>query len=164
MMHRGLATLSGALMLCFLMLTAMPGETQFFLLHFYQAAIYLFIILMLFYFEDHWAYAIGIMAPAMWILLELGLGVLGSAVQQIPSQLSRLFGGVTPGNEVAVMRVIIAILCVAMIVFNVRRWKREFMGMQKEKFVLIGSFFVVVLYYAVLMAWFWNLIPREPAI
>jgi hypothetical protein len=161
MMHRGLATLAGALMICFLLLTAF--EPQFFLLHFYQSLIYLLVILMLFYFEDHWAYAIGIIAPALWILLELGLGVLSSAIQQVPSQLSRLFGGVTPGNEVAMMRVIIALLCVAMIVFNVQRWKREFMGMQKEKSILIGSFLVVVAYYAILVAWFWNLIPREAA-
>jgi len=157
MVHRGLATLSGALMLCFLALTAF--ETQFFLLHFYQASIYLLIILMLFYFEDHWAYALGIMAPTVWILLSFGTGLLASAFSQVPNELGRLFRGLTPGNEVAALTVVIAILSVAMIISNWVRWKREFMGMNKEFHILAGSLAIVVVFYSVLIYWFWHLVP-----
>jgi hypothetical protein len=48
--HRGIATLATALMICFLILSAM--EPEFFLLHFYESLIYLAIVLMLFYFEE----------------------------------------------------------------------------------------------------------------
>lgn len=158
MVHRGLATLSGALMLCFLLLTGY--EPQFFQLHFYQSLIYLLIILMLFYLEDHWAYALGIMAPAVWLLLNVGTGLLASTFRQIPGEVSRLFSGLTPNNGVAVITVLITLLSVMMIFFSWQRWKREFMGMDQEKTVLLGSFAVVVVYYAVLVYWFWHLVPQ----
>ena len=162
MVHRGLATLSGALMLCFLLLTAFETESQFFLLHFYQASIYLLIILMLFYFEDHWAYALGIMAPSVWLVLHVGTGLLASTFQQIPGEIGRLFSGLTPSNGVAVTTVLIALLSALMIFFSWQRWKREFMGMHQEKAVLFGSLSVVVIYYAVLIYWFWHLVPQTP--
>jgi hypothetical protein len=157
MMHRGLATLSGALMLCFLLLTGF--EPQFFALHFYQSLIYLLIILMLFYFEDHWAYALGIMTPAVWLVLHVGTGLLASTFLQIPAEFSRIFSGVTPSNGVAVITVLIALLSAAMIFFNWARWKREFMGAKKESPVFLGSFIVVAIYYGVLVYWFWHLYP-----
>lgn len=160
MMHRGLATLSGALMLCFLLLTGF--EPQFFALHFYQSLIYLLIILMLFYFEDHWAYALGIMAPAVWLLLQFGTGVVVSTFLQIPGEVARLFSGLTPSNGVAVITVLIALLSAAMICFNWIRWRREFMGAKKEWAVFFGSFVVVAVYYGVLIYWFWHLIPQLP--
>lgn len=159
MVHRGLATLSGALMVCFLLLTGF--EPQFFTLHFYQSLIYLLIILMLFYFEDHWAYALGIMAPAVWLVLHLGTGLIASTFRQVPSEMSRLFSGVTPSNGVAIITVLIAVLSVAMIIFNWVRWKREFMGARKESPVFLGSFVVVVVFYGVLIYWFWHVIPQS---
>jgi hypothetical protein len=44
--HRGIATVASALMVSFLVLSAM--EPEFFLLHFYESLIYLAIVLMLF--------------------------------------------------------------------------------------------------------------------
>jgi len=158
MIHRGLATLSGALMVCFLLLTGF--EPQFFVLHFYQSLIYLLIILMLFYFEDHWAYALGIMTSAAWLVLHAGTGLLASTFRQIPSETSRLFSGLTPHNGVAVITVVIAVLSAAMIYFNWVRWKREFMGARKESSVFLGSLIVVTIYYGVLVYWFWHLIPQ----
>ncbi len=60
MVHRGIATLAGALMLPFLYLSNL--EPQFFLLYLYPSLMYLAIILMLFYFEDRFAYMLGIVA------------------------------------------------------------------------------------------------------
>jgi hypothetical protein len=48
--HRGIATVASAVMICFLILSAM--EPEFFLLHFYESLTYLAIVLMLFYFEE----------------------------------------------------------------------------------------------------------------
>src|SRR5713226_3186808 len=73
--HRGIATLASALLICFLLLSHF--EPEFFLLHLYQSLIYLVIVLLLFYFEDRWAYMIGILAPAVWLLLNYATGELG---------------------------------------------------------------------------------------
>ena len=70
MVHRGIATLAGTLMVCFFLLAT--WEPQYYLLHFYQAIAYLAIILLLFYFEDHWAYALGMQMPLVWIALMFG--------------------------------------------------------------------------------------------
>ena len=58
MVHRGVASLALALATCFLVLSHF--DPQFFLVHFYESLIYLAIVLMLFYFEDRWAYMLGI--------------------------------------------------------------------------------------------------------
>jgi hypothetical protein len=78
--HRGIATDASAVMICLLILSAM--EPEFFLLHFYESLIYLAIVLMLFYFEDKWAYMIGIVAPSVWLILAYGVGLLGGAMRQ----------------------------------------------------------------------------------
>src|SRR5690348_7372181 len=79
--HRGIATVASALLVCFLILSAM--EPEFFLLHFYESLMYLAIVLMLFYFEDKWAYMLGIVAPAVWLILAYGVGLLGGAMRQV---------------------------------------------------------------------------------
>jgi hypothetical protein len=70
-------------MLCFFILSNL--EPQFFLLHFYQAIFYLIIILMLFYMEDRWAYAMGILAPSVWLILAFSTGLLGACGEPVPS-------------------------------------------------------------------------------
>ena len=78
MIHRGIATIALALGLCFLLLSHF--DAQFFLIHFYESLIYLAIVLMLSYFEDRWAYMMGIVAPAAWLVLTLTWsGVTGLA-------------------------------------------------------------------------------------
>lgn len=70
MVHRGLASLALALGLCLLLLS--HSDSQFFLIH--------FIVLMLFYFEDRWAFMMGIVAPVAWLVLMLAWsGVPGLA-------------------------------------------------------------------------------------
>lgn len=147
MVHRGLATLSGALMFCFLSLAQF--DAPFFFLHFYEALVYLVIILMLFYLEDRWAYMLGMMAPAAWILL--------SCITSIPialGQVGRYFsGGSTPTN-VSLTTLLTTVLAILMIVFCARRWKREFSGLGKGWSTFGITLVVVVVYYAVLVYWF----------
>ena len=52
--YRDIATLAGVQTLCFLVLTHL--EPNFFLIHSYQSILYIAILVMLFYMEDHWAY------------------------------------------------------------------------------------------------------------
>jgi len=157
MVHRGIATLAGALMMCFLLLSHF--EPEFFLLHFYQSLIYLVIILMLFYFEDHWAYMLGILAPATWLLLTYATGVLGGALRQV----SRLMHAQQPSSAVSMMAAITAVLAILMIIFCAYRWKREYAGMGKGTNTFLVSLGIVIAYYAILVVWFWRQIPQTPA-
>jgi len=158
MVHRGIASLSGALMVCFLLLSYF--EPSFFLLHLYQSLIYLIIILMLFYFEDHWAYMLGMMAPAAWLLLTYGVGKLGGVL----AHLARLLHVATPyevkADAVTLLAVLTAVLSVVMIISCAYRWKREYAGMGRGWRTFATSLLIVVVYYGVLVLWFWNSIPR----
>jgi len=60
--------------LCFLLLSCL--EPDFFLLHFHQTFVYLAILILLFCMEDRWAYRIGIVAPAAWLVMTFASGSL----------------------------------------------------------------------------------------
>ena len=156
MVHRGIATLAGLLMFSFFMLSSL--EPAFFLLHLYQSLIYLVIILMLFYLEDHWAYMLGMLAPATWLILAFGLGMLQAAALawlRLPQMVR--FGAT---NEISLMAGITAVLSVLMIVFCWRHWRREFAGEGKGLSTFLISLAIVVVYYAILAVWFTRSIPR----
>jgi hypothetical protein len=150
MVHRGIATLALALMLCFLLLSHF--DPQFFFLHFYESLIYLAITLMLFYFEDRWAYMLGIVAPAGWLLLTFASGGFGEFARQA-ADLVRIKA---PEYPAAFLGGVISILSVAMIVVCARRWKREFQGLGKGLSTFLVSTGIVVIYYGLLVLWFWR--------
>lgn len=152
--HRGIVTIASALMICFLVLSAM--EPQFFLLHFYESLIYLAIVLMLFYFEDRWAYMIGMLTPAVWLLLAYGVGLLGGAMRQV----SKLVRAQRPDSQVSVMVAIMIVLSVLLIGFSAYRWKRQYAGLGKGLTTFAIGLGVVVVYYAILIVWFWQSIPQ----
>jgi len=153
MVHRGIATISGALLLSFLWLGNL--EPQFVLLHFYQSLIYLAIILMLFYFEDRYAYMLGMIAPAAWLILNYLTGILGGAMRQV----KRLMSAESPSNPVTLVAAIIAVLSVLMIIFCAYRWKREYSGLGKGLSTFVVSLVVVIVYYGLLIYWFWHMVP-----
>ncbi|HYB62775.1 MAG TPA: hypothetical protein VEH50_15015, partial [Methylomirabilota bacterium] len=153
MPHRGIATLAAALMLSFLYLTHL--ETEFFLLHFYQSLIYLVIILMLFYFEEQYAYMLGMLAPAVWLLMTYATGLLGGAARQV----GHLLREQRPTNSISLMAAVIAVLSVVMIVGCAYRWKREFAGLHKFGKTFVIGLIVVVLYYGILITVFWHMFP-----
>ncbi len=80
-LYRRIATLAVLQVLCFLLLSHL--EPDFFLLHFYQTIVYLALLILLFYFEDRWAYMIGILARGGWLVLAIATGSLGAATQQL---------------------------------------------------------------------------------
>ena len=162
MVHRGIATLAGLLMLSFLLLS--NYEPQFFLLHFYQSLIYLVIILMLFYFEDRYAYMLGMIAPAVWLLLLYATGVLGGAWKQVGHQISGLMHAHLPDNRISFLAAVTSVLSVLMIGFCAYRWKREYSGLGKGRTTFLVSLVAVILYYAILITWFWHSIPQTPTV
>ena len=155
MVHRGLATLSGALMVCFFLLATY--EPQFYLLHFYQAMMFLAIILLLFYFEDHWAYALGMQVPLVWLGLAFGTGLLGGAVQQ--GMLILRGQGAT--NRTGPMALIVAALCIALFITCLLRWRREISGLRIARPTFAISAVIVLVYYSVLINWFWRMFPQS---
>jgi hypothetical protein len=150
MPHRGIATLSLGLMLSFLLLSHF--DSQFFLIHFYESLIYLVIVLMLFYWEDRWAYMLGIVAPASWLTLTFVARGFGDFIRQFTGLL-RVHATTDPAGFLGG---VISILSVALIVNCAYRWKREFAGFKKGIRTFAVSFGVVAAYYGVMVAWFWR--------
>jgi hypothetical protein len=153
--YRDIAAVAGAQVLCFLLLSHL--EPQFFLLHFYQTIIYIAILTMLFYTEDRWAYMIGMLAPAVWLVMVFSTGLLGGATRQV----WRLASGQGLNNEVSFVAAISALLSLLMIVLCARHWKKEYAGLGKALSTFAVSLSVVAVYYAILVIWFWNMIPTE---
>jgi hypothetical protein len=156
MVHRGIATLAGLLMFSFLVLSSL--EPQFFLLHLYQSLIYLVIILMLFYLEDHWAYMLGMLAPAVWLLLAFATGIIRSAFGAWYNLPEMIRLGIN--NQISLTAGVTCVLCVLMIIFCFRHWRREFAGEGKGLSTFLISLAIVVVYYAILAVWFARSIPR----
>ena len=153
MVHRGIATLAGAMLFCFLTLAQL--DTTFFFLHFYEALMYLAIILMLFYFEDKWAYMLGMLAPAVWILQQIGTGVILGAFRAV----GRYFSEWSRPSGIDMVTQAITVLSVLMIIFCAQRWRREFAGLKKFWPTFGGSLVVVIVYYGILWYWFGSLFP-----
>jgi hypothetical protein len=156
MVHRNVATLSALMMLCFLLLA--HYEPQLFLLHFYQALFYLAILVLLFYFEDRWAYAMGIQAPIVWlVLMSEGTGLLGGAFQQM----WRFVRGQGITNATGPIAFLITLVGLGLVFVCVQRWRREISGlpMARRTFLVTGA--VVAVYYTILITWFWRMFPHS---
>ena len=151
--YRDIATLAGVQLLCFLFLTHL--EPNFFLIHLYQSILYIAILVMLFYMEDRWAYMIGMVASFVWLGMAYATGILGSAVQQV----GQLRNGLTASLGVGAIALLTTLIAVLMIAFCGRHWKREYAGLGKTRSTFLVSFGVVAVYYAILLAFFWELIP-----
>ena len=152
--YRDIATLCALQIICFLLLTHL--EPDFFMFHLYQTIIYEAILLMLFYTEDRWAYMIGILAPAAWLVLAFESGLLGAALRQ----LFRLTRAQAVNNQVSLVAAITALLSLLMIGFCAYRWKRHYSGLGKGLSTFLISLVIVVVYYGILVVWFWNTFPR----
>lgn len=147
MVHRGIATVAVALGLCFLLLSHF--DSQFFLIHFYESLIYLAIVLMLFYFEDRWAYMMGIVAPTTWLVLTLAW----SSSRGLAHNISTVFAPSNAFFATGVLTTLALVLSVALIGMCAYRWRREFSGLPKGWNTLLVSALVVAAYYAVLVLW-----------
>lgn len=158
MVHRGIATLALVIITCFLLLSHF--DPQFFFLHFYESLIYIAIVLLLFYFEERWAYMLAIVGPAGWLLLTFVTGGFGAFIRQM----DRVFHGEVPSDTAFLLGGIISILSVAMIVVCSYRWKREFAGLGKGLSTFLVSAGIVAVYYVLLAFWFWRSVAVGPPV
>jgi hypothetical protein len=147
MMNRGIAAISMALAVCFLLLSHF--DAQFFLIHFYESLIYLAIVLMLFYFEDRWAYMMGIVAPGIWLALTAtwsGIPAIGRQVWLALHPSTAFF----PTNLLTTAALTLSL---ALIICCANRWHREFAGLRKGWRTLFVSLAIASVYYAVVVVW-----------
>ena len=155
--YREIAALAVLQVICFLLLSHL--EPDFFLLHFYETIIYLAILIMLFYMEDRWAYMIGMVAPAMWLVMIFASGLLGGAARQV----LQVTLGHGPTNAVSFLAAISAVLSVLMIAACGRRWVKEYAGLGKSVSTFAVTLGIVAVYYGILVVWFWHMIPLSAA-
>jgi hypothetical protein len=152
--YRDVATLAGAQIACFLLLTHL--EPNFFLIHLYQSILYIAILVLLFYMEDRWAYMIAMMASVVWLGLAYESGILGSAVRQ----LSQLRSASLTANLVGIAALTTALLAALMIASCSRHWTKEYSGLGKLRSTFLVSFGIVAVYYGTLLRFFWDMIPN----
>lgn len=151
--YRDIATLAGAQVVCFVVLTHL--EPGFYLLHLYQSILYIAILVMLFYMEDRWAYMIGMLASGAWLAMAYAAGMLGTATRQF---LLRSAGTTT--TAVGAVTLLTALISLLMIALCGRHWKKEYAGLGKTARTFAVSLGFVVVYYGILVLWFWTMIPR----
>jgi hypothetical protein len=152
--YRDIATLAGAQLVCFLFLTHL--EPTFFLVHLYQSILYIAILVMLFYMEDRWAYMIGMLASFVWLGMAYVTGILGGAFREI----AEWRNASANSNAVSLIALLTALIAVLMIVFCGRHWNKEYAGLGKGRSTFLVSLGIVAVYYAILIAWFWQMIPN----
>jgi len=151
--YRDIAALAGAQVICFLLLT--HWEPNFFLIHLYQSILYIAILVMLFYMEDRWAYMIGMVASVVWLGMAYATGILGSSIQLFEGRSVNLTSTV-----VSAIALITALFAVLMVVLCARHWKKEYSGLGKGRSTFLVSLGVVAVYYGILIALFWEMIPN----
>jgi hypothetical protein len=154
MVHRGIATNTTMLALCFLLLSHF--DSQFFLIHFYESLIYIAIVLMLFYFEDRWAYMMGMVAPAIWLVLTTSW----NGASSIWRQALNAFHPGDPFFATDFLTTAAYVLSVVLIVSCANRWRREFGGLNKGWSTFLVSFAIAAAYYAVVVFWILRFPPR----
>ena len=103
---------------------------------------------------------ISMLAPAAWLLMAFATGMLGGAVRQF----AHIGQGATLSNLVSLLAGVTAVLSLLMIAAGARHWRREYAGLGKSLSTFAVSFSVVVVYYAILVVWFWHLIPVSAAL
>jgi hypothetical protein len=152
--YRDVAALAATQVVCFLLLTHL--EPSLFLIHFYEAILYIAILVMLFYMEDRWAYMIGIVASVVWLGLAYMSGILGSAARQF-------VGGtdvVLNTRLVSVVALTTAFIAVLMIACCGRHWLKEYSGLGKARNTFFVSLGGVIAYYTILGRFFSEMVPN----
>lgn len=148
MHQKGIVTLAAAILVLFLLTSGY--EAELFFLRFYQAAIYLAIILLFFYFEDRWAYMFAMLVPIIGILLNFASGSLGA---QFRDTFRLLGGGATP-NPAPVLGALITVCGLVLAFLSYRAFRKEISGTPHARSTIWGSLVIVIIYYSVLVYWF----------
>jgi len=151
--YRDVATLAAAQIACFLLLAHL--EPSFFLIHLYESIVYIAILVMFFYLEDRWAYMIGMLASVVWLGLAKGAGILDRAVWQM----SELRTADLTANLVGLVGLMTALFAVLMVGLCGMHWWKKYSGLGRTRSTFFVSLGIVAVYYAILLRFFWGMIP-----
>jgi hypothetical protein len=155
--HRGIVTLALALMISFLLLAHF--DSQLFFIHLYESLIYLAMVATLFALEERWTYMLGMLAPAVWLMLMLIPGacaIVFFAVGGIPAILrpvQLVFHLQRTSFPASMLGTIILILSVWMFIFCASRWRSEFADLSRGWTTFLVCFSVVGIYYSAMVLW-----------
>ena len=131
-------------------------ETHFFLLHFFESLIYLVIILLLFYLEDRFGYILGLLVPAVWIVLNIATGQVLFGLRD----LARAITLQKVGNPVGLLSGFILLAGILLMVLCWRSLRREIVGTPYLRSTVLVGVAITAGYYGILIFWFVRSIPR----
>lgn len=148
--NKPVATLAAAMTLLFLLIAGY--ESNFFLLHFFEAVIYLVMILLFFYLEDRYAYILGVFVPPVWIVLSFATGMVHISFRELGRALT--FRGVS--NPAGLVTSIIIVLGVLLMLLCWRALRREIGGTGYWRSTVFTGLAITIAYYGVLIYWFYR--------
>ena len=145
MVNRAVFTLTALMAVLFFL--ASHYDNYFFLLHFLETAIYLTVLLLLFYGIEEWGYSMAFQAPLLWIVLGVlggtligGLEALGEMVRFQPLESpARLVNG------------LLFITGIALSLTSGRVLWKEIRGRPGAVRAFVGSLLVTGAFYAVVI-------------
>lgn len=155
--HRGIASLALALMISFLLLASLDSQLVF--IHLYESLIYLAIVVMLFFVKDRWTYTLGMLAPAIWLMLMLIPGACAvfffyfGGVPEILRPLQLVFRLPRTSVWASLLGIGILILSVWMSLFCGNRWASEFAGFRNRRSIFLACLGVIGIYYGAMVLW-----------
>lgn len=145
MVNRAVFSLTAVMAVLFFL--ASHYDNYFFLLHFLETAIYLTVLLLLFYGIEEWGYSMAFQAPLLWIVLAIlggtligGLEALGEMVRLQPVESpARLVNG------------LLFLTGVVLSLMSGRVLWKEIRGRPGAVWAFVGSFLVTGAFYAVVI-------------
>lgn len=146
--NKPVVTVAGGMMVLFLL--AAWQETQFFLLHFFESVIYLIIILLFFYLEDRFGYILGLLVPAVWIILNTATGFVQIGLRELWQTLS--FRGVT--NPLGLVGGLILLTGILLMLLSLHALRREIAGTPYMRSTVVVGLVITAAYYGILIYWF----------
>lgn len=154
MKHRGIATLAVAAIVSYFLLSRF--DPQFFLLHFYESAIYMALLFLLMYEEEEWAFVVGMAAPAAWLVLITATNLSG-----ILRQVGLVLRFQRPDYPANLAGAACMLISASIFVASLYRWRQQRWGF-KHAWRRIGAVAgAVVIYYGILVVWYAHLVMAK---
>ncbi len=148
--NKPVVTLAAIITLLFLLMAGY--ESNFFMFHFFEAVIYLVMILLFFYLEDRYAYILGVFVPLVWIMLSFATAMVHIGFRELGRALT--FRDVT--NPAGLLTAIIVILGAVLAVLCWRALHREIGGTRYWRSTVFTGLGITIGYYALLIYWFYR--------
>ncbi len=126
-------------------------DSEFLLLHVYEAGIYIVIAVMVAFGHEELAYPLAFLTPLIWIVLNFLTGLLGAGARQVGMLISR--GAVS--NVVSLMAIVISVSGIVLAATSLYYYRKEIHGSPTQGPKNFGlAALISVAFYSVLVLWF----------